>query len=124
MASDLKALLEMRRPTLEAICAALQAEAERLAFPGGNPIQVERGGAAYRLEKDPASGQPTLRGDWFTESGQRNGTVVVHADGTFFAEYDVVRPHPRNRRWFVEAVTAWGRDGVLKSEPRLLEAPS
>ena len=35
-------------------------EAERLAFPGGNPIQVERGGAAYRLEKDPASGQPTL----------------------------------------------------------------
>ncbi len=28
--------------------------------------------------------------------------------------------HPRNGRLFVEAVNAWGRDGQIKAEPRLL----
>jgi hypothetical protein len=26
--------------------------------------------------------------------------------------------HPRKPGWFIEAVTVWGRDGVVKAEPR------
>jgi len=33
-----------------------------------------------------------------------------------------LRPHPHKPLWMVEAVTAWGRVGALKSELRLLPA--
>jgi len=50
------------------------------------------------------------------------GNLIAHAGGEFFAEYDVLCVHPNDRRWFVEAVTAWGRPGVIKTELRLLPA--
>ncbi len=46
--------------------------------------------------------------------------MLFHADGSFFAEYDVIRDHPGDPRWFVEAVNAWGRGSDIRSEPRLL----
>jgi len=38
------------------------------------------------------------------------------------AEFDLLVPHPSKPRWFIEAVTVWGRDGVVKAKPRLLAA--
>ena len=85
--------------------------------------------AAYRLERDPASGDDSLVGEWHDARGYRIGMVVFHGDGSCFAEFDIVRAHPRDARWFVEAVEAWsgppdretGAD--VRAELRLLAAP-
>jgi hypothetical protein len=79
--------------------------------------------AAYRLERDPASSEYSLVGDWLNERGMKLGTLLFHADGSFFVEQDVVRPHPTKQGWFVEAVNAWGRGEAIKAEARLLPMP-
>lgn len=105
-----------------AVCRALSDEMTKLGFaPGSVPIGAP-GSASYRLNRDPASGLNSLVGEWRDTRGQKLGGLVFHADGTFFVEYDVVRPHPRDPRWFVEAVNAWGRDAEIRAEPRLLPA--
>ena len=79
--------------------------------------------AAYRLERDPACGEHSLIGEWRDFQGQKLGGLVFHEDGSFFVEYDVIRTHPRDDRWFVEAVNAWGRGTDIRAEPRLLPLP-
>jgi hypothetical protein len=48
---------------------------------------------------------------------------ALNSDGTFYAEYDVVKPHPEKAKWFVEGVTAWGKADQIKSEAKLLAMP-
>lgn len=74
------------------------------------------------LRKDVVDGSAAFYGEWWDAHGGKVGSVIVHASGEFFAEYDVLINHPTDKRWFVEAVTAWGRPGVVKAELRLLEA--
>ncbi len=105
-------------PLAHAICRAMQEEVKRLGL--GN-VQVEdSANAVYRPSKDPASGRDSLMGEWRDPGGQKQGELTFHADGSFYAEYDVIQVHPRNGRLFVEAVNAWGRDGQIKVEPKLL----
>ena len=82
------------RPLVQAVCAALVAEIDKLAFPAGaiKPEPPEEGG--YRLSRDPVLGA--------------DGLVCVWRDA----------------RWFVEAVTAWGRGEIIRSKPRLLPVAS
>jgi hypothetical protein len=100
----------------------MAAELDRLGFPPGSVGVGDPSQALYHLDRDPASGTDSLVGEWRDPKGQRLGNLVFHADGTFFVEYDVVRAHPGDRRWFVEAVNAWGRDAEIRAEPRLLPA--
>lgn len=79
--------------------------------------------AIYRLDRDPSDGSYSLVGEWRDDRGLKLGELSFHADGSFFVEQDVAIPHPRRPRWFVEAVNAWGRDGQIKSEARLLPMP-
>ncbi|MES9865998.1 MAG: hypothetical protein ABW157_11705 [Candidatus Thiodiazotropha sp. LLP2] len=79
--------------------------------------------ASYRLERDPSNSEFSLVGDWLNEQGSKLGTLLFHADGTFFVEHDVVKPHPTKSDWFVEAVNAWGKGGVIRAEARLLAVP-
>ena len=79
--------------------------------------------ALYRLEKDPSNGEFSLVGDWIGEQGNKYGSLLFHADGSFFVEHDVIKPHPVKSRWFVEAVNAWGRGDNIKAESRLLPMP-
>lgn len=74
------------------------------------------------LRKDVVDGSAAFYGEWWDARGGKIGSVIVHASGQFFAEYDVLIEHPTDCRWFVEAVTAWGRPGVVKAELRLLAA--
>jgi hypothetical protein len=76
-------------PLVRAVCTALAAEIDKLAFPAGaiKPEPPEEGG--YRLSRDSAPGADGLVGVW------------------------------RDARWFVEAVTAWGRGEIIRSKPRL-----
>ena len=103
-----------------AICRAMHQEVAKLGFEDGCVPIGEPDAAVYRLSTDPASGEDSLLGEWRDQRGQKLGELTFHADGSFYAEYDVIRVHPGNRRLFVEAVNAWGRGGDIKAEPRLM----
>jgi hypothetical protein len=107
-------------PVAEALCRALRDEAKRLGFDaealaGADPLTAE-----FRLQTDPASGDESLLGEWFDRHRYRVGMLLFHADGSFFAEHDVVRPHPGNQRLFVEALEAWGRGQDIRCEARVM----
>lgn len=80
--------------------------------------------ANYGLQKDRFTGAPALVGYWLDDQGRRRGSLVFHADGSFFVEQDIVQPHPRRPGWFVEAITAWGRALTIQTELRLLPMPT
>jgi len=45
---------------------------------------------------------------WRNARNERCGALTINSDGSFYAEYDLFCPHPRDTHWFVEMVTAWG----------------
>ena len=108
----------------DAICARLAAEMHKLGFlPGESTQEPTYAALVFEASRDPYSGTETLCGSWTNAAGSRVGLLKFHGDGSFYAEYDVVRPHPRDPRWFVESVVAWGRrDGDIKCEAKLLPA--
>jgi hypothetical protein len=101
----------------------LRQEVIKLGFGGGDIVLKRPHEANYRLERDPATCEYSLVGDWLSEQGMKLGTLLFHADGSFFVEQDVVRPHPKRKGWFVEAVNAWGKGDEIKAEARLLAMP-
>lgn len=114
--------IEEHRKVGEKICEALSGEIDKLELP--DPLQKPRWDAAnFELQHDPALGTTSLEARWLGERGEKLGSAMLHEDGSFFADYDVIRPHPHKAKWFVEAVSAWGRTGVMKSEARLLPMP-
>ncbi len=106
-------------PLAEQLCAALAGEALRYA-PAGTAPDIRWQCARYTRVTDPANGLPGYQGEWRNRVDQRVGKLVFNSDGSFFAEYDLCLPHPREPGLFVEAVTAWGRAGRIKTEARLL----
>ena len=121
--ADAQARYAQVAPLAQSIRAALRAELNRLGFPVGSVPLGDPATADYRLDRDPGSGEHSLVGEWRDFQGQRQGTLVFHQDGSFYVEHDVIRTHPRDARWFVEAVEAWGRDSEIRAEPRLLSRP-
>lgn len=105
------------------VVQALQAEIDRLGFADPVPQVAALDQASRRVVRDPASGEDGIDYEWRDGRGYRIGGLVMHADGSFFAEFDVIRPHPARAQMFVEAVTAWGRGEQIKSEARLLTNP-
>lgn len=122
--SRLRDQLEARLPLAEAICRALREEVRKLGFNHQTIAIPGPDAATYRFDRDPASGTDSLVGEWRDPRGQRLGMLLFHADGSFFAEHDVIKLHPANPRWFVEAVNAWGRDHDIRAEPRLMPMAS
>ena len=108
------------RPLAAALCRALRDQATKLGFDADAVPKVDPAAAVHRLEQDPVSGSTTLVGEWQDRHGYRIGMLLIHGDGSFFAEYDIVKPHPTKPRMFVEAVEAWGRDDDIRCEPRLM----
>lgn len=109
------------RATLEEVRDALRSELARNGIEqalGAVPNDVQ----FCEIRKDVVDGSEAFYGEWWDANDRKVGSVIVHATGEFFAEYDVLIGHPTDRRWFVEAVTAWGRPGVVKAELRLLAA--
>lgn len=122
---DLSGHIAANRDLAEAVCLRLTEEINRLGFPGSEiqhyPNYDE---ATYILIKDPYTGEHNLTCHWYDASKkQRIGNLQFNSDGTFYAEYDVVKPHPAKSKFFVESITAWGNAKQIKSEPKLLEMP-
>lgn len=103
----------------ERVVQALQQEAERYSATGAAP-QILLSAAQFGQVTDPASGLPGYEGVWRNARNERCGTLIFNGDGSFFAEYDLFCPHPRDTRWFVEMVTAWGNRDAVRSEAKLI----
>ena len=104
-------------------CEALLNEVFESGLPA-NCIDPSLERASFQLSRDPFDGSYSLIGIWRDAHGQKKGEILFHADGSFFAEYDVISEHPEKPQWFIEAVTAWGNRKQLKSELRLLPSAS
>ena len=76
--------------------------------------------AACTLATDPSNGGQSLVGVWRDARVCHVGDPVVHADDSCYIEYGVSIPHPHKSGGLVDAIIAWGRDGIVKAEPRLL----
>jgi hypothetical protein len=120
--SLLEARVDELAPLAAAVCLAMERVLDGLGFAPGSVVIGQPGAARYRMHLDPGSGEHSLVGEWRDARGQKLGSLVFHADGSYFVEYDVVRAHPKDPRWFVEAVEAWGRDPEIRAEARLLPA--
>lgn len=123
MSVNLDARIKSAQPQAAAVCAELNRQIIKLGFPedSANVALDER--MQYSLQRDTLTGQDSLLGVWMNPtSGYRQGSMLFHADGSFFAEYDVLQPHPTKRKWVVEAVTVWGKGDDIKGDPRLLPA--
>lgn len=102
------------------LCAVLSAEARLYAGDKAPTIHLED--AAFARVIDRASDLPGYEGVWRDARAQKCGSLVINSDGSYYGEFDLLVLHPRKPNWFIEAVTVWGRDGVVKAEPRLLAA--
>jgi hypothetical protein len=123
MKPDIRYRYEQEKELGRKICDTLLSEMDRLGLKRDliNP-RFER--ASFELSRDPSNGEYSLVCEWRDKNGLKQGTILFHADGSFFAEYDVVCEHPFNNNMFVEAVTAWGNVGLIKSEARLIPIAS
>ncbi|TAN66554.1 MAG: hypothetical protein EPN17_13600 [Methylobacter sp.] len=122
---DLSEHISLNRHLAECICQRLTEEIDELGFAAAEIQHYPHyDNASFELAKDPFTGDHNLCCYWYDAAKkQRIGRLQFNSDGTFYAEYDVVKPHPTNPKRFVESVTAWGKAEQLKSEPKLLEMP-
>lgn len=122
---ELSEHIESRRPLAETICKRLGEEINKLGFAVAEithyPYYDQ---ASFALIKDPYTGQQNLACYWYEEAkSQRIGRLQFNSDGTFYADFDVVKAHPGKVNWFVEGVAAWGKGDKIKSEAKLLAMP-
>lgn len=118
--NNLQERWEQVRGLGESICQALANEVRKIGITDKARVIAPWERASFELQRDPANGEYSLLGIWKDVGGGNKGRIIFHSDGSFYAEYDVVEPHPQDQRWFVEAVHAWGKNGNIKTEPRLL----
>ncbi|MGZ5008427.1 MAG: hypothetical protein ACXWE9_11240 [Methylobacter sp.] len=117
--------IAINRPLAESVCQRLVEEIRELGFTDADIAHYPcYDDADFELIKDPYAGEDNLACYWYDEpKKQRIGRLQFNSDGTFYAEYDVVKPHPTKASRFVEGVTAWGKAEQIKSEPKLLAMP-
>ncbi len=103
----------------ERIVVAMTDEVRRL--DGINhPASISLSDAIFAKVIDPENQLPGYQGVWRNSRNERCGTLTFNSDGSFYAEYDLFFPHPVDKRWFIEMVTAWGRDDVLRVELKMI----
>jgi hypothetical protein len=103
----------------ERIVAALQKTALDYTTTGAAP-KIELAEIRFTRVIDPGNQLPGYEGVWRNARNDRCGTLTINSDSSFYAEYDLFCPHPRDPRWFVEMVTAWGNETSLRSEATLI----
>ncbi|OAH96645.1 hypothetical protein A1353_03170 [Methylomonas methanica] len=113
-----------RRVFGETVCQRITENIVKLGFPLQTELSLPKfDSAEFSLVTDPFTQTQDLVGYWYSASKQRIGQIKFHGDGSFYAEYDVVQPHPTKKQWFVEAINAWGQQDNIKTEAKLLDIP-
>jgi hypothetical protein len=108
----------------KAVCQRISENIARLGFRVQTELALpEYDAAEFSVVIDPFTQSQDLVGYWYKAGKQRIGQIQFHGDGSFYAEYDVVQPHPAKQHVFVEAINAWGRQDNIKTEAKLLELP-
>ncbi|MGR9053510.1 MAG: hypothetical protein ACU84J_12760 [Gammaproteobacteria bacterium] len=124
MDEQVKLEFERHRQLGSDICMEMLKAIQKMGFPEeqiqGLVPNFEQ--AQFSLVKDPYTTHENLTGSWFDGNRQRVGNIQFLSDGSFYAEYDIVKPHPVKKQWFVEGISAWGREGMIKTEAKLLPA--
>ncbi len=124
MSSTLEAHIDAKREFGKVICQRIVENIAKLGFPLQTNIRMPDFDAAqFNLVTDPFTQSEDLVGYWYDTRQQRIGQIKFHGDGSFYAEYDVVQPHPRKAQFFVEAINAWGHRDTIKTEAKLLTLP-
>jgi hypothetical protein len=103
----------------ERVVAALQQKAENFTAVGATP-NIVLAEAKFTRVIDPGNQLPGYEGVWRNARNDRCGTLTINSDNSFFAEYDLFCPHPRDTSKFVEMVTAWGNETTIRSEAQLI----
>jgi hypothetical protein len=123
---DLSEHIALNRQLAEIVCLRLSEEINKLGFAVEEIKQYPLyDDASFVLIKDPYTGEHNLTCYWYDGfKKQRIGRLQFNSDGTFYAEYDVVKTHPGKSKWFVEGITAWGKAENIKAEAKLLPMPT
>lgn len=106
-----------------ALLAALRERISQLNLSGEAINIPEFEAARFTLEHDKYNGEETLMASFYPSPRYRAGVVLFHSDGSCFAEYHVMRPHPAKPQWFIESVEAWVSGGEIKTDLRLAMMP-
>ena len=122
MKADTRKHYEQVQQLAEKIAGLCQDEVVKLGFDTSVQLRAPDE-AKFHLEKDPLNGEMTLVGSWLDKRGFKQGMLVFHHDGSFYVEQDIVRDHPKKKKWFVEAINAWGRGEDIKVEAKLMPLP-
>ena len=102
------------------ICEALENHAVRLGFDSTLVPTIEWKNLLFSIKRDPSNGENCLAGEWKDARGYLIGQIQFNSDGSFYAEHDIVKQHPKDSRWFVEAVEAWGSREKISTDSRLI----
>jgi hypothetical protein len=94
---DLSEQIKTNRDRGTSICQRLSEEINELGFISAEIQRYPRyDDALFILIKAPYTGEHNLTGYWYDEANkQRIGRLQFNSDGTFYAEYDVAKPHLR-----------------------------
>ncbi|MGY6274767.1 hypothetical protein [Methylomonas sp. MgM2] len=124
MSSTVAEHIANKREFGNAICQRIGENIAKLGFPLETDIKIpDFDSAEFSLVVDPFTQSEDLVGYWYDAGKQRIGQIKFHGDGSFYAEYDVVKPHPSKKHFFVEAINAWGKQDNIKTEAKLLDVP-
>lgn len=106
-------------PLAKRIVEALQQTAANFTATGSTP-SIELACVKFARVIDPGNQLSGYEGLWRNARNERCGILTINTDNSFYAEYDLFCPHPRDPRWFVEMVTAWGNETSIRSEAALI----
>jgi len=122
--SDISLHIKAKQAFGEAICDSIAKSISRLGFPEHISIKPPQfNEAEFSIVTDPYTQSRDLVGFWYDHNKQRIGQIKFNCEDGFYAEFDVVQPHPRKKGFFVEAINAWGKQDDIRAEAKLLELP-
>jgi len=121
MTESLEEYINKYRQRFQDALAELEQSFQKTGFTG--ELISNKEAVNFSLVKDDFTGHSSLQAVWNGQFGYKQGMLLFHADGSFYGEYDVVKPHPTKKQWFVEAITVWGNNATMKSEPKLIPKP-
>jgi len=117
------AQLELNKPFGTQICQQMVEAIKKIGFAEQDIVNLpEFEQAEFSLIQDPYTADHNLMGSWYDDNKHRLGQIQFNSDGSFYAEYDIVQPHPSKKKWFVEGMSAWGNRGDIRTEAKLLPA--